>query len=117
MEDPSSTAQVATPRAGRYAKQLVAHMTRKTTGEWDEEAGSGHLDFGENRVALTAEPHQLILNLSAAAGDMDRLEHVVGIHLARFGARDGLVVAWRRADGSEGTTQTAPESEGRPGPR
>ncbi len=109
MPAPSSTAHVPTPRAGRYAKQLVSHMTRKITGAWDEDMGAGHLDFGDNRVSLTAEPGQLVLELSARAGDVERIEHVVGIHLARFGSRDGMVVAWRRADGTDGTTQTAPE--------
>ena len=36
---------------------------------------------------------------------MDRLEHVVGVHLARFGSKDSLTVAWKREDGTEGTVQ------------
>ena len=36
---------------------------------------------------------------------LERLEQVTGIHLARFGAKEGLVVSWIRQDGSPGTTQ------------
>ena len=36
---------------------------------------------------------------------LERLEQVTGIHLARFGAKEGLVVSWNRQDGAPGTTQ------------
>lgn len=106
-----SDAAVATDRAGRYAKQLVAHMSRKVAGSWDEEVGVGHLEFGVSRVDLTARHDHLSMRLASPPEDLDRLEHVVGIHLARFGAKDALVVRWARSDGTPGSTQSAPSSE------
>ncbi|WP_374935444.1 DUF2218 domain-containing protein [Streptomyces resistomycificus] len=40
---------------------------------------------------------------------LDRLEDVVGRHLVRFGAKDELVVEWRRDTGEPGTTQRKAE--------
>ena len=35
------------------------------------------------------------------------LEDAVGRHLAKFGAKDGLVIDWKRSDGTPGTRQPA----------
>ena len=99
-----SVAMVPTERAARYGKQLVSHMGHKITGFWDEEACSGHLLFDREgpvlgRFDVVASPSALTIELAA------RLEFIVGIHLARFGARDGLAVVWERTDGSQGSTQ------------
>ncbi len=102
---PSSTATVATDRAARYGKQLVAHLGRRATAEWDEQAGTGWIDFGETRAELTAGPEALDIRLSAAPDAVARMKDVVGRHLVRFGARDELTVQWVRADGSRGTRQ------------
>ncbi len=56
---------------------------------------------GETATPTTA----LRLELRTEPERADRLEFIVGIHLARFGARDSLAVSWERADGSEGSTQ------------
>ena len=106
----ASTASVPTQRAARYGKQLVSHMAHKITGFWDEDAGSGYLLFDREgpilgRVDVTASPSALTLELRTTPERADRIEHVTGIHLARFGARDGLAIAWRRSDGSAGSTQ------------
>jgi hypothetical protein len=100
----TSTATVATDRPGRYGKQLVGHLTRRATGEWDEEAGTGWIQFTGGRVVLTATDGALDLALSAD-DDVERLEDVVGRHLVRFGTRDELVVRWSRSDGSAGSVQ------------
>ena len=104
-----SVATVPTERAARYGKQLVSHMTHKITGSWDEEAGSGYLLFDREgpvlgRFDVIASPSDLRIELRTEPERADRLEFIVGIHLARFGARDSLAVSWERADGS-GTTQ------------
>ena len=104
-EPVASTASVGTERAGRYGKQLVAHLSRRSAGEWDEQGGTGWIDFGETRAELSAGPAALDLRLSAAPDALDRMEDVVGRHLVRFGARDELIVQWVRADGSPGTRQ------------
>ena len=106
----ASTASVPTQRAARYGKQLVSHMAHKITGFWDEDAGSGYLLFDREgpvlgRFDVIASPSNLRLELRTTPERAAHLEHVAGIHLARFGARDGLTIAWRRSDGSAGSTQ------------
>lgn len=106
----ASTASVPTQRAARYGKQLVSHMAHKITGFWDEDAGSGYLLFDREgpvlgRFDVIASPSDLRLELRTTPERAAHLEHVAGIHLARFGARDGLTIAWRRSDGSAGSTQ------------
>ena len=105
-----SVATVPTERAARYGKQLVSHMAHKITGSWDEEAGSGYLLFDREgpvlgRFDVVASASALRLELRTEPERADRLEFIVGIHLARFGARDSLAISWERTDGSEGTTQ------------
>lgn len=105
-----ATASVSTERAARYGKQLVSHMGHKITGSWDEEAGSGYLLFDREgpvlgRFDVIASASDLRLELRTTPERVEHLEHVAGIHLARFGARDSLAISWERTDGSEGTTQ------------
>lgn len=105
-----ATASVSTKHAARYGKQLVSHMGHKITGSWDEEAGSGYLLFDREgpvlgRFDVIASASDLRLELRTTPERAEHLEHVAGIHLARFGARDSLAISWERTDGSEGTTQ------------
>ena len=105
-----ATASVPTERAARYGKQLVSHMGHKITGSWDEEAGSGYLLFDREgpvlgRFDVIASASDLRLELRTTPERADRIEFIVGIHLARFGARDSLAISWERTNGSEGTTQ------------
>ena len=105
-----SVATVPTERAARYGKQLVSHMGHKITGSWDEEAGSGYMLFDREgpvlgRFDVIASASDLRLELRTEPERADRLEFIVGIHLARFGARDSLAISWERTDGSEGSTQ------------
>ena len=105
-----SVATVPTERAARYGKQLVSHMAHKITGSWNEEAGSGYLLFDREgpilgRFDVIASASDLRLELRTEPERADRLEFIVGIHLARFGARDSLAISWERTDGSKGTTQ------------
>ena len=90
-----ATASVSTERAARYGKQLVSHMGHKITGSWDEEAGSGYLLFDREgpvlgRFDVIASASDLRLELRTTPERADRLEFIVGIHLARFGARDPI---------------------------
>jgi uncharacterized protein len=107
-----STAAVATDRPGRYAKQLVAHLSRRTSGEWNEDAGTGWIDFGPARAEFASGDNVLNLYVRAAKVDLDRYEDVVGRHLVRFGTRDELIVYWLRADGSPGTEQRRVDDDG-----
>ena len=106
----TSTATIPTQRAARYGKQLVSHMAHKITGFWDEEEGIGYLLFDHEgpvlgRFDVIASPSDLRLELRTTPERAAHLERVAGIHLARFGAHDGLTIAWRRSDGSEGSVQ------------
>ncbi|WP_167145561.1 DUF2218 domain-containing protein [Actinomyces sp. ZJ308] len=105
-----STARVTTDRPSRYGKQLAGHMGRKISTAWDEDTASGSLTFDREGtvtgvVALSCHDGVLQLDLSADDEHLERLEHVVGIHLARFGAKEALAVSWSRQDGTPGTTQ------------
>jgi hypothetical protein len=99
----SSSAHVATDRPARYAKQLVSHLTRRATGEWDDAVGDGWLQFDGGRATLHAT--EGALDLHVVGDDLARLEDVVGRHLVRFGARDELVVRWTHGDGTVGSEQ------------
>jgi hypothetical protein len=100
-----SHARVATDRPNRYAKQLASHFSRKIETHWDEETGQGSLSFSFGTAAMTAASDALLLVVEGDAGDLDRLEDVVGRHLVRFGTKDELVAEWHRADGTAGTVQ------------
>ena len=105
-----SPATVPTARPARYGKQLVTHMAHKITGAWDEASSTGYLLFDREgpaagRVGVSCSPDSLLLRLASTSERAQHLEHVVGIHLARFGARDSLAVSWQRVDGGEGTHQ------------
>ena len=105
-----STARVSTDRPSRYGKQLAAHMGRKITSSWDETAQTGSLTFDREGAAtgvvrLSCRDGVLQLDLAAEDEHLERLEQVTGIHLARFGAKEGIVVNWIRQDGTPGTTQ------------
>ena len=110
-----SIARVTTDRPARYGKQLAGHMGRKITAVWNDDT-TGSLTF-DREGAVTGvvgiSCHDGVLQLVLEADDVLKpLEVlVVGIHLARFGAKDGLVVSWNHQDGTSGTTQgpLAPE--------
>ena len=83
-------------------------MSRRSEGSWDD-TGVGKIIFTDARLDLRSEDGALLLELTATPENIDRMEDVVGRHLVRFGTRDELVVAWRRADGAEGTIQRKTE--------
>lgn len=102
-----SVANVPTERAHRYGHQLASHMGRKIEAQWDAESARGILTFtregmpgGECVISCTDQHLHLELKTSPEA--VEHLESVVGIHLARFGYRDGLEIAWVRTDPQTG---------------
>ncbi|NUO59551.1 MAG: DUF2218 domain-containing protein [Hamadaea sp.] len=94
---PTSIANVATDAAPRYAKQLAAHLGRRSAVE--------ELADGGYRLTLTAgegvlEPQADKLVMRATAPDDESLavvQDVLGRHLERFGQRRELVVTWESA--------------------
>jgi hypothetical protein len=92
----SSRADVPTDAPARYAKQLIAHLGRRipftddADGGWTTTVGAarGRITVGNGVLGLRAEaPEEEALA---------RVEHVLGSHLERFGARAGLTVTWHR---------------------
>ena len=92
----SSRADVRTEAPARYAKQLVSHLGRKVPftedadGAWTTIVGNarGRIVVGDDTLTLRAEAPDV--------ETLNRIEHALGSHLERFGARAGLTVSWRR---------------------
>ena len=102
-----SVANVPTERAHRYGHQLASHMGRKIEAQWDAESARGTLIFTREGMpggecAISCTDQHLHLELKTSPEAVEHLEFVVGIHLARFGYRDGLEIAWVRTDPQTG---------------
>jgi hypothetical protein len=89
----SAHALVATSAAERYAKQLASHLGRKA--EVRDEPEGRRVVLGGGSCLLVPGPAALELRAEAGSTvDLERVQHVVGGHLERFGQRDGLAVVW-----------------------
>jgi uncharacterized protein len=92
----TADATVATATPERYAKQLASHLGRRC--EIREEADGIRVvlaDTGD--CLLTSREGALDLRATAIGPDeLDRVLHVVGSHLERFGQRNELQVDWHR---------------------
>ncbi len=102
-----STGTSTTDRPARYAKQLISHMSRRSSGEWDAETSTGWIEFTKGRAefscaeeAPTTEdaPCQLVISLTSESDEAATLlEDVLERHLVKFGLKDGLTMDWVRA--------------------
>jgi uncharacterized protein len=91
---PRSESRVATEKPAPYMKQLCKHFGHKVDVTFDDAAGSIALPMGRCELDASA-PGALILRVSATDGEgLERMEHVIGSHLERFGRRDELSVRW-----------------------
>jgi hypothetical protein len=91
----TSTADVATDAAPRYAKQLASHLGRKAPVE-ELPDGGFRLTIGTGHGVLEPQPDRLVLR--ATAPDLESLgvvQDVLGRHLVRFGRRNELTVTWQ----------------------
>ena len=89
---PASMAIVSTEASERYAKQLLAHLSRKPSIVLRAET----LIFSYGTATVRAAPGQLLLEVQAAdPQSLARLEDVVARHLVRFGRRAELTVTWQ----------------------
>ena len=97
---PTSRAHVAVDDPTRYAKQLVSHLGRRvefrtettaagSTSTADLGGGTARIVVGDGVLTLLAE--------GPDESAVERIEHVLGSHLERFGQRSQLVVAWSRS--------------------
>ena len=90
----SATVPTATPE--RYAKQLASHLGRRC--EIREETDGIRIVLADTGDCLLTS-RDGALDLSATAQgpeELDRVMHVVGSHLERFGQRNELQVSWNR---------------------
>ncbi len=89
----SSTADVAAAKPVAYMRQLCKHFGHKNEASFGDTSGEIRFDYG--RCELTAGDGVLTLRVVAQEPEgLERLEHVIGSHLERFGRRDGLSVSW-----------------------
>jgi hypothetical protein len=120
---PTAQARVETERASRYLAQLCQHVTSINANEptvlrhrrrhgpdhaappagapprakWTETHGT--ISFPGGTVTLQATPNALIVRADASSeADLRRAQELIGGHLAGFGRRDQLTVAWRPLD-------------------
>jgi hypothetical protein len=92
----SSRADVPTDAPARYARQLVSHLGRRVSFTEDPE-GTWTAVIGEARGRITVGDGVLGLRAEAPGDEgLTLVEHVLGSHLERFGARAGLTVTWHR---------------------
>ena len=95
----TSTARVRTSTPARYAKQLVSHLGRKTAFAHDEAAGTWTTTAGLVTGTIAVGDHELVLTASGPdAATTAQVEHALGSHLERFGAKQELSVTWQRDD-------------------
>jgi hypothetical protein len=92
----AASATVATAAPERYAKQLASHLGRRC--EIREEADGIRVVLADTGDCLLAAREGALDLLATAVGaeELERVTHVVGSHLERFGQRNELQVHWRR---------------------
>ena len=96
MPELTATATVPTATPERYAKQLASHLGRRC--EIREETDGIRIVLADTGDCLLTS-RDGALDLSATAHgpeELDRVMHVVGSHLERFGQRNELQVSWHR---------------------
>jgi uncharacterized protein len=89
----NARADVTTDVPERYAKQLVAHLGRRLT--WTTEGATSRAAIGP--ATGTVIVGDGVLTLLAEAPDqesLERVQHVLGSHLERFGQRNEFTVVW-----------------------
>ncbi|HTX30999.1 MAG TPA: DUF2218 domain-containing protein [Solirubrobacteraceae bacterium] len=84
---------VATGKPSPYLKQLCRHFGHRLEVSFDDDAG--RIAFPDGVCELERRDDGLLLRARAQSEDsLARIERVIGSHLARFGRRDELQVAW-----------------------
>jgi catechol 2,3-dioxygenase len=89
----SSRAAVATAKPSPYLLQFAKHFRHKLDVTFDEHYAVIPLAAGVAELAAAGETLTIAAHAHTPA-DLARVEHVIGSHLERFGARDELKVTW-----------------------
>ena len=92
-EQLTAYAEVPTDAAARYVKQLGSHLGRKLEVLAEPEGDRLVFDGGSCLATATATSVQLRATADSAE-ILERVQHVVGSHLERFGQRNELLVVW-----------------------
>jgi uncharacterized protein len=93
---PSSRALVATAKPSQYLLQLAKHFRHKLDVRFDER--HAFIPFAFGHAELRAGASALTVTVFAQTpGELSRVEHVIAVHLERFGRRDALAVTWSPA--------------------
>lgn len=116
----TSSALIPTDDARSAGQELTSGLTGELSATWDEEAGSGSIDFGEDGplARLLARPEGLEVTVEVDEGvqgegdegeagevELERVEKLVGTQLAHFWSAEDLVVSWAHEDGTPGSSQ------------
>lgn len=92
-------ARVPTTDARKYMLQLSKHWGHRL--EVIQSEDSARIEFGHATCKLEARPDALMVELSAAPADLERMQSVVSDHVNRFAFREGpLPFDWTGADGA-----------------
>lgn len=92
---PRSTANITTSRASSYLQQLCKHFGHKVPVEFTPHAGTITLPFGT--CELKAEDATLALAVTAEDDALERMQKVIGDHVARFAFRENPEIEWHEA--------------------
>ncbi len=104
----NAEARVETERSSRYLVQLCRHFDHEAQShtevqahvEWSDDRGVA--DFGWRRCTLRAGPDVLTLLAEAPEEEsLQRVEHLVADHLARFANADHVTVTWPPPQGAD----------------
>lgn len=90
----STCARVVTDNPARYAKQLVAHLSRKVDFITDGPTSTARIGGGTG-IVVVGEGKLTLIAQGPDEGVTALIEHVLGSHLERFGARNELTVDWQ----------------------
>lgn len=91
----TSIADVPTPMAERYVRQLCSHWGHRFPVVSDERSGT--IDFGDGKsCTLSAANETIHVAVTAPDAEIERMQTVVAEHLNRFAHREnGLEFDWR----------------------
>ena len=90
-----TTARFETEHASRYLQQLCKHFGHKVPTEFTTQ--TGHIAFPFGQCELSATDTGLTLRASGATSKLNKLERILGDHLARFAFREAPTLVWQRA--------------------
>jgi hypothetical protein len=93
MTDLTARAVVPTPTPARYAKQLLSHLGRRVAWTTDGDTSTAQLAGGTG-IVVVGDGVLTLLAEAPDADSLDRVQHVLGSHLERFGQRNELTVTW-----------------------